>query len=253
MGSGDGGAAVPTEAEKAEDLSAEPADGADVNAEAKRLVAMSSQDLVKKDVPSAVSALQKASGLLDKKNQTEDQHADGVYYCEMALLEPKRLGNYILSEPLEGLPEGNESGEDPDVPSASNLDEKEEEELRRQGYGPMSVKDEKANKVNGDSKEKEAEEAKAEVLKWDKSSDVPETKVKVEEATAKVGIATEDAEDSEAALKPEETPAQNNGKVVQMRGKGASRKKHVLLKQQCKTKGFAADALLRASGYYKEG
>ncbi|XP_040271874.1 histone-binding protein N1/N2-like [Bufo bufo] len=168
-------------AEKAEDLSAEPADGADVNAEAKRLMAMSSQDLVMKDVPSAVSALQKASGLLEKKYQeTDDQHAVGVYYCEMALLEPKRLENNILSEPLEGFPEGDESGEDPDVPSASNLDEKEEEELRRQGYGPMSMKDEKANKVNGDSKETEAEEAKAEVLKWEKSSDVPETKVKAE-------------------------------------------------------------------------
>ncbi|XP_044147035.1 histone-binding protein N1/N2-like, partial [Bufo gargarizans] len=163
---------------------AEPVDGAYVDTEAKRLVAMSSQDLVIKDVPSAVSAFQEARSLLEKKYQeTNDPYADGVYYCEMALLEPKQMGNKILGEPLEGLPEEDKSGEDPDVPKSSNLDEKEEE-LRRQRYDAMSVEDEKANKVNGET---EAEEAKAEVLKWEKSSDVPETKDKAEERSAEVG------------------------------------------------------------------
>ncbi|XP_040289895.1 histone-binding protein N1/N2-like [Bufo bufo] len=190
-----------------EEVSSEQVDEADVEAEVKRLMAVSSQDRVMKDVPSAVNAFQKASGLLGKKyEETDGQHADVVYYCEMALLEPARKEENILGDPLEGMPEDEES-EEPSVPSTSNLDEKEEEGLRMQVYDAVSEKDEKANKGNEDSKgDSKAEEAKADELEWEKFSDVPETKDKAEEESAEVGRATEEAEDSETEAKSGVTP-----------------------------------------------
>ncbi|XP_040269152.1 histone-binding protein N1/N2-like [Bufo bufo] len=146
-----------------EDGSAEPVNTADMDAESKRLMVVSSQDLVMKDVPSTVNAFQTARGLLGKKcEETDAQHADSVYYCEMALLEPARMENDILGDSLEGMPEDEESDKDPRILSAFNLVDKEKEELRMQVYDAMSEKDEKANKVNEDSKgDSKPEEAKA--------------------------------------------------------------------------------------------
>ncbi|XP_040275802.1 histone-binding protein N1/N2-like [Bufo bufo] len=159
------GGTVLAKSEKMEEVSSEQVDEADVEAEVKRLMAVSSQDRVMKDVPSAINAFQEASGLMGKKyEETDGQHADVVYYCEMALIEPARKENIILGDPLEGMPEDEESDEDRGVSSTSNLDEKEEEGLRMQVYDAVSEKDEKANKLNEDSKgDSKAEEAKDEI------------------------------------------------------------------------------------------
>ncbi|XP_044133606.1 histone-binding protein N1/N2-like [Bufo gargarizans] len=198
---------APTKAEKKMgDVSAEPVDGADVDAEDKRLMALYGQDLVMKDISSTVNALQKASSLLGKKyGETNDQYEDPIYYDGLALLNSARKENNILGEPMEKIPEDDESSEDPGVPSTSNLDEKEEEGFRLEVYDAVSEKDEKTNKVNEDSKgDSKAEKAKADEL--EKSSDIPETKVKAGEGSAEVGRATEEAEDSETEAKPEATP-----------------------------------------------
>ena len=110
--SGGGGAVVPAEAEekKMEDVSAEPDDGAEVDAEAQRLVAVCGQDLVMKDIPSAVNVFQKASSPLGKKyGGTDDQYGGPVYSNGLALLDPARKENHILGEPLQGLPEDDEN------------------------------------------------------------------------------------------------------------------------------------------------
>ncbi|XP_040264859.1 histone-binding protein N1/N2-like [Bufo bufo] len=151
--------------------------------EAKRLIAVSSQDLVMKDIRSIVNAFQEASSLLGKKyGETDDQYADYVYYYGMALLELARMENNVLGNARDGMPEeeAEESDKDPNIPSASNLDEKEREELKVQVYDAMSEKDEKAYKVNGDSKETKDEEAKADELEWEKSSDAAEIKERAE-------------------------------------------------------------------------
>ncbi|XP_040281855.1 histone-binding protein N1/N2-like [Bufo bufo] len=165
-GSGDGGAAVTAEAKKMEDVSSEQVDGADLDAEAKGFMAVSSQDLAVKKMCSVVNAFQEAGSLLGKKyEETDDHHADSVYYGGRALLELARMENKALADNQEGMPE-EESVKDP---SASNLDEKEEEELRVPVYDAMSEKDEKASKEIGDSKETKAEEVKADELEWEES------------------------------------------------------------------------------------
>ncbi|XP_040275603.1 uncharacterized protein LOC120990767 [Bufo bufo] len=158
-------------------------------------MAVCGQDLVMKDISSVVNALQKASSLLGKKyGETDDQYEDPVYYNGLALLNPARKENNILGdEPMEKIPEDDKSSEDPGVPSTSNLDEKEEEGFRLEVYDAVSEKDEKANKVNEDSKgDSKAEEAKADELECEKSSDVPKTKDKAEEGMSSLPASTPD-------------------------------------------------------------
>ncbi|XP_044138694.1 histone-binding protein N1/N2-like [Bufo gargarizans] len=176
------------------EVSAEQVERADVDAEARRLMAWSNRDLVMKDIPSAVNAFQEVSSLLGMKySGMEDQYADAVYYYGMALLELARMENNVLGDPLEQMPEeeDKESHKDSNIPSASKLDEKEKEELRVQVYDAMSEKDEKADE-----------------LEWEKSSDSAEPKEEAKGESAEVEKDTAEAEDSETPAKPEETTAE---------------------------------------------
>ncbi|XP_040286040.1 histone-binding protein N1/N2-like [Bufo bufo] len=165
----------------------EKLNGVDVDAETKRLMAASNRDLVTKDIPSTVNAFQEASSLLGKKyGETANQCADAFYFYGMALLELAQMENNVLGNTLEGVPEeeDEESDKDRNIHSASNHDEKEREEVGVQVYDAMSEKDEKANKENGDSKETKTEEAKADELQWEKSSDAAENKDRAEGESA---------------------------------------------------------------------
>ncbi|XP_077133051.1 nuclear autoantigenic sperm protein isoform X1 [Ranitomeya variabilis] len=172
-------ATVPTEAEKMEEISepstsAEQADGDDADAEVKRLMGVGKRNLVMKDIRSAVNAFQEASSILGKKyGETADQCADAFYLYGTTLLEMARMESNVLGNALEGMPEEEDEDsekEDPVVPSASNLDEKEREELREQVYDAMAEKEEKSEKENGeDSKEPDTEE-----MECEKSSEAPE-------------------------------------------------------------------------------
>ncbi|KAM4721572.1 nuclear autoantigenic sperm protein isoform 2-T2 [Rhinophrynus dorsalis] len=124
-------AAISSGAEKMEDTaapstSADQADGEDVTCEAKRLMGAGHRHLVMKDVRSAVSAFQEASSLLAKKyGETADECADAFYSYGMSLLELARMENGVLGNALEGMPEeeDGEKEEDPNIPSADNLDD----------------------------------------------------------------------------------------------------------------------------------
>ncbi|XP_066451106.1 histone-binding protein N1/N2-like [Eleutherodactylus coqui] len=106
--------------------SAEQVNGDDVDAEGKRLMGAGSRHLVMKDIRSAVNAFQEASSLLGKKyGEMAHQCADAFFYYGTALLELARMENNVLGNALEGMPEDEdeESEEDLNIPSASNLDE----------------------------------------------------------------------------------------------------------------------------------
>ncbi|XP_075037743.1 nuclear autoantigenic sperm protein [Mixophyes fleayi] len=180
---------VPAETERMEEVpapstSAEQADGNDVDNEAKRLMGVGSRNLVMKDIRSAVNAFQEASSLLGKKyGETADQCADAFYYYGMALLELARMENGVLGNALEGIPEDEEEDgekeEDPTVPSASDLAEKERELLREQVYDAMAEKEDKSGKEpekNGETEEPKAEGKDEEIadgkeMKDDKSAE----------------------------------------------------------------------------------
>ncbi|OCT82656.1 hypothetical protein XELAEV_18025187mg [Xenopus laevis] len=164
--------------EKTEDTStapstsAEKADGIDIDTEAKRLMGAGQKHLVMKDVRSAVNLFQEASSLLAKQyGETADECAEAFYSYGMSLLELARLENGVLGNALEGMPEDDEEEaekeEDPNIPSADNLDEKEREQLREQVYDAMAEdqrapddtsESEAKGKPEGDSKDKEADE-----------------------------------------------------------------------------------------------
>ncbi|CAN2391285.1 histone exchange [Pristimantis euphronides] len=196
--------------EEVPSTSAEQVNGDDVDAEAKRLMGAGSRHLVMKDVRSAVNAFQEASSLLGKKyGETADECADAFYYYGMALLELARMENTVLGNALEGMPEDEDEEcekEDPNIPSASNLDEKEREELREQVYDAMAEKAE-----NQDSKE--AQESKADEMESEKSPDALQTQEKAEnQAVEKVteAAASLDEEKStgeaDSTQGPEEKP-----------------------------------------------
>ncbi|MEE6495198.1 hypothetical protein FKM82_001976 [Ascaphus truei] len=121
-----------SETEKMEDVaapstSADQTEGVDVNcvAEAKKLMGLGHRHLVMKDMRAAVNAFQEASSLLAKKyGETADECAEAFYSYGMGLLELARVENGVLGNALEGMPEDEEGEkeEDPNIPSADNLD-----------------------------------------------------------------------------------------------------------------------------------
>ncbi|XP_018430146.1 PREDICTED: nuclear autoantigenic sperm protein [Nanorana parkeri] len=130
---------VPVEAEKMEETaapstSAEQVEGVeDVDNEAKKLMGAGRRHMVMKDIRSAVNAFQEASSVLGKKyGETADECADAFFSYGMALLELARMENGVLGNALEGMPddeeEDGEKEEDPNIPSAANLDEGEDAE-----------------------------------------------------------------------------------------------------------------------------
>ncbi|XP_012816687.2 nuclear autoantigenic sperm protein isoform X1 [Xenopus tropicalis] len=150
-------AALSTGTEKTEDTStapstsAEKADGMDIETEAKKLMATGQKHLVMKDVRSAVTSFQEASSLLAKKyGETADECADAFYSYGMSLLELARMENGVLGNALEGMPEDEEDGEkeDPNIPSADNLDEE----------GEDSEENDEGTEENEGTEEKETEE-----------------------------------------------------------------------------------------------
>uniref|UniRef100_A0A8C5QHR1 Nuclear autoantigenic sperm protein n=1 Tax=Leptobrachium leishanense TaxID=445787 RepID=A0A8C5QHR1_9ANUR len=127
---------LPAEPVTAEDVdapstSADKTEGEDVDCEAKKLMGAGHRHLVMKDIKSAVSAFQEASGLLAKKyGDTADECADAFFSYGISLLELARMENGVLGNALEGVPEEEEEdeNEDPNVPSAANLDDGEDSE-----------------------------------------------------------------------------------------------------------------------------
>ncbi|XP_053325120.1 nuclear autoantigenic sperm protein isoform X3 [Spea bombifrons] len=125
-------AAVPPETNKVEDTpapstSADKVEGDDADCEAKKLMGAGHRHLVMKDIRSAVAAFQEASGLLAKKyGDTADECADAFFSYGISLLELARMENGVLGNALEGMPEeedGDGEKEDPNIPSAANLDD----------------------------------------------------------------------------------------------------------------------------------
>uniref|UniRef100_A0A8C5WH13 Nuclear autoantigenic sperm protein n=1 Tax=Leptobrachium leishanense TaxID=445787 RepID=A0A8C5WH13_9ANUR len=202
---------LPAEPVTAEDVdapstSADKTEGEDVDCEAKKLMGAGHRHLVMKDIKSAVSAFQEASGLLAKKyGDTADECADAFFSYGISLLELARMENGVLGNALEGVPEEEEEdeNEDPNVPSAANLDEKEREQLREQVYDAMAEKPEEVKEKGGVEAE-EKEQVKAaeagEEQEADKKED-PETDQKEDNGDANM----EECETStEESVKPEE-------------------------------------------------
>ncbi|XP_071983341.1 nuclear autoantigenic sperm protein [Engystomops pustulosus] len=223
-------AAAPAHTEKMEEVSApstsaKPVEGVvdDVDAEAKRLMASGTRFMVLKDFRSAVNCFQETCSILGKKyGETADECADALYYYGLTLLEVARMEDNVLGNALEGMPEEDDDDddecgkEDPNIPSADNLDEKEREELREQVYNAMA--EEKSDKENGeDSKEPKAEpEAKDEEMECEKPSEAAESK---DEADT-----NGDGKESNADVK--ETKANGDGKEADAHEKEAEANAH---------------------------
>ncbi|KAM8930107.1 LOW QUALITY PROTEIN: nuclear autoantigenic sperm protein [Pelodytes ibericus] len=132
-------------------------EGEDVDCEAKKLMGAGHRHLVMKDVKSAVTAFQEASSLLAKKyGDTADECADAFFSYGISLLELARMENGVLGNALEGMPEEEEEEdaekEDPNIPSAADLDEKERDQLREQVYDAMA--EEKTSNEKSETEEK---------------------------------------------------------------------------------------------------
>ncbi|KAF3690634.1 Nuclear autoantigenic sperm protein [Channa argus] len=117
----------------------------DVMDDAKKLIGTGNRHLVMGDVVSAVSVFQEACSMLAAKyGDTADECGEAFFLCGKSLLELARMENSVLGNALEGVPE--EEGEEEEQPnnsnieSASNLDEKTREELRKQVYDAMAEK-----------------------------------------------------------------------------------------------------------------
>ncbi|XP_073400551.1 nuclear autoantigenic sperm protein [Dendrobates tinctorius] len=245
-------AAVPTEAEKMEEISepstsTEQVDGDDVDAEVKRLMGVGKRNLVMKDIRSAVNAFQEASSILGKKyGETADQCADAFYLYGTTLLEMARMESNVLGNALEGMPEEEDEDsekEDPVVPSASNLDEKEREELREQVYDAMAEKEEKSEKNGADSKEPDTEE-----MECDKSAEAPEIQDKTEGDTVKTNgdaAETQDKPEGDAAEtqeKAEGGATETQEKDIAAEGEAAeTQEKDIAAETQDKAEGDAAE------------
>ncbi|XP_053325119.1 nuclear autoantigenic sperm protein isoform X2 [Spea bombifrons] len=231
-------AAVPPETNKVEDTpapstSADKVEGDDADCEAKKLMGAGHRHLVMKDIRSAVAAFQEASGLLAKKyGDTADECADAFFSYGISLLELARMENGVLGNALEGMPEeedGDGEKEDPNIPSAANLDEKERDELREQVYDAMAEDEKPSSETKGEGEsdpkaegngkcdtkteekaaegdvemevsEKEAEEPSAEKEKAEKPVDAEES----EKAEAPKVAETKDECMDEKVDKPEE-------------------------------------------------
>ncbi|KAE8609899.1 hypothetical protein XENTR_v10011943 [Xenopus tropicalis] len=221
-------AALSTGTEKTEDTStapstsAEKADGMDIETEAKKLMATGQKHLVMKDVRSAVTSFQEASSLLAKKyGETADECADAFYSYGMSLLELARMENGVLGNALEGMPEDEEDGEkeDPNIPSADNLDEKERDQLREQVYNAMA-EDERASKATSESegKGKPEDESNRETDEKNKPVEKMNGDMETEDVTdgLKADSATQDVTMDESgkaeAAKGAETPGEHTEK-----------------------------------------
>ncbi|XP_018560057.1 histone-binding protein N1/N2 isoform X2 [Lates calcarifer] len=114
----------------------------DVMEEAKKLIGTGNRHLVMGDVVSAVSVFQDACSMLAAKyGDTADECGEAFFLCGKSLLELARMENSVLGNALEGVPEESEEEEQPNnsnIESASNLDEKTRDELRKQVYDAMA-------------------------------------------------------------------------------------------------------------------
>ncbi|KAK2835201.1 hypothetical protein Q5P01_015685 [Channa striata] len=119
----------------------------DVMEEAKKLIGTGNRHLVMGDVVSAVTVFQDACSMLAAKyGDTADECGEAFFLCGKSLLELARMENSVLGNALEGVPEGGEEEEEEEqqqpnnsnIESASNLDEKTREELRKQVYDAMA-------------------------------------------------------------------------------------------------------------------
>ncbi|MEE6495194.1 hypothetical protein FKM82_001976 [Ascaphus truei] len=208
-----------SETEKMEDVaapstSADQTEGVDVNcvAEAKKLMGLGHRHLVMKDMRAAVNAFQEASSLLAKKyGETADECAEAFYSYGMGLLELARVENGVLGNALEGMPEDEEGEkeEDPNIPSADNLDEKEREQLREQVYDAMAEDEEKSAKGNAETEKKENNEVDVEMEECEK----PEAAEKGNTETTQCITPEKNTEAREAKEKVEEMPDSKEVKI----------------------------------------
>ncbi|KAM5147983.1 nuclear autoantigenic sperm protein isoform 1-T1 [Mantella aurantiaca] len=233
---------VPAEAEKMEEAAApstssEPSTsaeqitgGEDVDNEAKKLMGAGRRHMVMKDVRSAVNAFQEASSLLGKKyGETADQCADAFFSYGMALLELARMENGVLGNALEGMPEDEEEDgekeEDPNIPSAANLDEKEREQLREQVYDAMAEQ-EKPEKADAEESKADAKVENGDIhMEEDKPSEETSTEEKTNgETRVADSEKSEDAEKTDAAGTEEKAAAQteNTGESKDEKSTGES-------------------------------
>ncbi|KAG7514197.1 nuclear autoantigenic sperm protein isoform X1 [Solea senegalensis] len=117
-------------------------DSIEVMEEAKKLIGTGNRHLVMGDVVSAVAVFQDACSMLAAKyGDTADECGEAFFLCGKALLELARMENSVLGNALEGVPEESEEEEQPpnsNIESASNLDEKTRDELRKQVYDAMA-------------------------------------------------------------------------------------------------------------------
>ncbi|MEE6495197.1 hypothetical protein FKM82_001976 [Ascaphus truei] len=194
--------------------SADQTEGVDVNcvAEAKKLMGLGHRHLVMKDMRAAVNAFQEASSLLAKKyGETADECAEAFYSYGMGLLELARVENGVLGNALEGMPEDEEGEkeEDPNIPSADNLDEKEREQLREQVYDAMAEDEEKSAKGNAETEKKENNEVDVEMEECEK----PEAAEKGNTETTQCITPEKNTEAREAKEKVEEMPDSKEVKI----------------------------------------
>nr|XP_019953809.1 PREDICTED: histone-binding protein N1/N2-like isoform X2 [Paralichthys olivaceus] len=117
----------------------------DVMEEAKKLIGTGNRHLVMGDVVSAVSVFQDACSMLAAKyGDTADECGEAFFLCGKSLLELARMENSVLGNALEGVPEESEEEEQPNnsnIESASNLDDKTRDDLRKQVYDAMAEKE----------------------------------------------------------------------------------------------------------------
>ncbi|XP_053568728.1 LOW QUALITY PROTEIN: histone-binding protein N1/N2-like [Bombina bombina] len=163
----------------AQSTSTEKSEEVDVDAEAKQLLGAGHRHLVMKDIRAAVNAFQEASGLLAKKHgETADECAEAFFAYGISLLELAKMENVVLGNALEGMPEEEEEGEkeDPNIPSADNLDEKEREQLREQVYDAMAEDEAKPTNGHAEAESKPKEDVDMETK--ESNGDVPESEEK---------------------------------------------------------------------------
>ncbi|XP_060685839.1 nuclear autoantigenic sperm protein isoform X2 [Hemiscyllium ocellatum] len=124
------------------------AEGADVSAEATKLLGTGKRHMVMEDFVAAVNTFQDACRLLSERHGEMADECGEAYFCYgKALLELARMERGVLGNALQGVPEDDDeetaADEDSKVENAENVDEKEREELREQVYAALAEEKDK--------------------------------------------------------------------------------------------------------------
>merc|ERR1712133_304056 len=139
----------------------------DPKQEAANCLAVGKRNLLVSDIPLAVSSLGEACELFTKVyGETAPECAETYFYYGKALLEMARLESGVLSNALDGVPEGEEEAENSQVEDPEKLTEDEKDDVEQKVDEALNENFDKHDKIakihNGENGEGEDDESQEE-------------------------------------------------------------------------------------------